>query len=87
MPQGKGALTGKNLVLQSINAADGARCVDVFRRPDGSFGFEEYRRDVEDGRGWFPIGGYADRSFDSEDDALGVARTKVSWLRDLLEGG
>jgi len=27
------------------------RCVDVFARPDGTFGFEEFRRDPED-MGW-----------------------------------
>jgi hypothetical protein len=25
------------------------RCVDLFLRPDGSYGVEEFRRDVEDG--------------------------------------
>ena len=45
-----------NRVLRSINDEDASRCVDIFLRPDGSIGFEEYRRDVEDGRGWFPVG-------------------------------
>ena len=40
-----------NRVLRSINDEDAARCVDIFLRPDGTLGFEEYRRDVEDGRG------------------------------------
>lgn len=77
----------KNLVLQSVNATDGGRCVDIFRRPDGTFGFEEYRRDVEDSRGWFAIGGYGDRAFASEDDALRTARARVSWLQGLSERG
>ena len=38
----------KKLVLSSIETPDGGRCVDLFRTPDGSFGFEEYRRDAED---------------------------------------
>ncbi len=46
----------KNRVLRSIETQEGERCVDFFIRPDGSFGFEEYRRDAEDRRGWFPIG-------------------------------
>ena len=25
---------------------DGIRCVDIFYRPNGTFGFEEFRRDV-----------------------------------------
>jgi len=39
----------RNLVLASLEAEGGERCVDVFKRPDGTFGFEEYRRDSEDG--------------------------------------
>jgi hypothetical protein len=46
----------ENRVLRSINNDDASRCVDVFLRPEGTIGFEEYRRDAEDGRGWFPIG-------------------------------
>ena len=33
-----------NRVLRSIETDDGGRCVDLFARPDGTFGFEEYRR-------------------------------------------
>lgn len=69
-----------NRVLRSINDESAARCVDVFLRPDGSCGFEEYRRDVEDGRGWFAIGGYADRSFDDETAAMQAAISVVPWL-------
>ena len=38
----------KPLVITSRNSADGLLCVDVFQRTDGSFGFEEFRRDPED---------------------------------------
>ena len=54
------------MVARSIEAPGGARCVDVFRRRDGLWGFEEYRRDAEDGRGWFQIGGNDARAFGSE---------------------
>ena len=52
-----------NKVLRSMNDPGAARCVDIYRRPDGTIGFEEFRRDVEDGRGWFPIGGHSNRVF------------------------
>ncbi len=71
-----------NKVLRSINTPDGGRCVDVFQRPDGTFGFEEFRRDVEDLSGWFAIGGYANRTFDSQQDVFDLARASVSWLGD-----
>jgi hypothetical protein len=70
----------KPLVVDSINAPDGGRCVDIFRRADGSFGFEEYRRDIEDQRGWFAIGGHAELRFDSAEAAKRAARTQVTWL-------
>ena len=69
-------------MLRSINTPDGGRCVDVFQRPDGTFGFEEFRRDVEDLSGWFAIGGYANRTFDSQQDVFDLARASVSWLGD-----
>lgn len=72
----------RNKVLNSINAPGESRCVDVFRRSDGSFGFEEYRRDAEDARGWFPVGFYGDRVFDSAEAALAEARRQVDWLDD-----
>ncbi len=72
-----------NKVLRSIETDDGGRCVDIFVRPDGTFGFEEFRRDVEDGRGWFPIGYYGDRRYRGEDAALEQARAAVAWLKDV----
>jgi hypothetical protein len=36
------------LVFASIENFEHERCVDFFSRPDGSFGFEEFRGDPED---------------------------------------
>ena len=69
-----------NKVMRSINGHDASTCVDVFTRPDGTCGFEEFRRDVEDPRGWFPVGHFADRIFASEAEALAAARAAVVWL-------
>lgn len=74
-----------NKVEQSIETPDGGRCVDLFVRPDGSYGFEEYRRDAEDGRGWFPIGFYAERSYSTLKEAREAALMHVPWLKDILE--
>lgn len=71
-------------VLRSINIPGEDRCCDLFRRSDGTFGFEEYRRDIEDGRGWFPIGFFGERVFDSEEAALRDARATVAWLNDAI---
>lgn len=72
-----------NRVLHSFNAPCGNLCVDVFCRPDGSFGFEEYRRDVEDMRGWFAIGHYEQRRFPTETRAVQAAQDTVAWLEDV----
>lgn len=70
----------KNRVLRSIETPDGKLCVDIFVRDDATYGFEEYRQDVEDGSGWFSIGYYGDRVFDTEDAALAEAKSIVVWL-------
>jgi hypothetical protein len=77
-------MPAKNLVVKSINAAGEDRCVDIFRRPDDTFGFEEYRRDVEDQRGWFAVGFYGDQMFESEAAALATAFAAVSWLEEAI---
>lgn len=73
-----------NTVIRSINYQGETICVDVFQRPDGSFGFEEFRRDPEDGRGWFAIGYYGDAIFHSAEAALADATRKVGWLNSAL---
>jgi hypothetical protein len=47
----------KVLASPSTPAVD--RCVDIFSRPDGTFGFEEFRRDPEDMGAWTPIAYYS----------------------------
>ena len=73
-------MSGKTRVVRSINDQDKQRCVDLFLRSDGTYGFEEYRRDPEDPRGWFAIGGHGGRVFDSEEAAWHAAKTAVAWL-------
>lgn len=56
---------------------EGDGCVDVFWRPDGSFGFEEFRRDpggLDARRLLFR------RTFTTEDEARTGARDAVPWL-------
>ncbi len=69
-----------NKGLRSINTPDGGRCVDIFMRPDDTFGFEEFGRDVEDPNVWFAIGSHGDRSFTTAEDAFELALAAVSCL-------
>jgi len=75
----------KNRVLKSINNEDESRCVDIFLRGDNTVGFEEFRRDIEDNHGWFPIGFFGDLVFDCEGEAMGQAVLKVKWLKEILD--
>lgn len=71
-------------VIRSINLDGDLMCVDIFQRKDDSFGFDEFRRDPEDGRGWYSIGHYGHAVFESADAALLQAKKSVSWLNDYV---
>jgi hypothetical protein len=72
------------LVLTSIENFDHDRCVDLFTRPDGTCGFEEFRRDAEDRGGWTPMQYYSGAVFSSPREALVAAMRRVSWLADAV---
>jgi hypothetical protein len=72
-------------VLSSPSTPAVDRCVDIFVRPNGTFGFEEFRRDPEDMGAWTPIAYYSTREFESENEAVAVARDKVPWLSGVLD--
>jgi len=69
-----------NRVVASFNSSTGDHCVDIFVRDDGTFGFEEYRRDPEDMRGWFPLQHYSNQVFATDQDALVKAKVTVAWM-------
>jgi hypothetical protein len=73
-------------VLASPSTATVDRCVDIFRRPDGTFGFEEFRRDPEEMGSWTPIAYYFAREYPTEGDAVAAARAAVPWLPAVLDG-
>ena len=72
------------VVLSSIETEEGDRCVDLFRRPDGTFGFEEFRRDPEDRGGWTPVRYYSGAVYASREEALAAAKRAVLWLGERL---
>jgi hypothetical protein len=72
------------LVLVSVENPEHDRCVDIFSRPDCSYGFEEFRRDVEDGGRWTPVQYYSGAAYVSSGEALDTAKRCVPWLADIL---
>ena len=73
------------LVFDSVENDRHDRCVDLFRRPDGSFGFEEFRRDVEDAGAWTPVAYYSRVAYSSREAALAAAVAAVMWLAEGLK--
>ena len=72
------------IVSQSIENAEHDRCVDLFRRPDGSFGFEVFRRDVEDAGLWTAVAYHSGAAYASEEAALAAAAGAMGWLAEAL---
>jgi hypothetical protein len=69
------------LVFTSIENFDHDRCVDLFSRPDGSFGFEEFRRDPEDRGEWTPVKYYSNSAYGSQEAAFAAAMQVVGGCR------
>ena len=74
-------------VLASPSTDSVDRCVDIFLRPDGTFGFEEFRRDPEDRGVWTPVTYFSGQEYESEQGALAAARERVPWLGEILDAG
>lgn len=68
------------VVFNSVEDAFHERCVDLFERPDGSFGFEEFRRDFEDQGRWTAVQYYSGKSYPSREAAWDAATNAVAWL-------
>jgi hypothetical protein len=67
-------------VLASLENPEANRCVDIFRRDDGSFGFEEYRRDPEDRGDWTLVAFHAHRVFATREEAVAAASGIIAWM-------
>jgi hypothetical protein len=71
-------------VFVSVENPEHDRCMDFFSRPDGSCGFEEFRRDIEDAGQWTPVAYFSGAAYASAADALDAAERCVSWLISAL---
>ncbi|KIC11265.1 hypothetical protein RA19_07925 [Leisingera sp. ANG-M1] len=73
-----------NKVIKSVNLDGELVCTDIFQRPDGTYGFDEFRRDPEDGRGWYSIGHYGGQVFADTEAAIAAAKAQIHWLASKL---
>ena len=72
-------------VLASHQTDEANRCVDIFSRPNGTFGFEEFRRDPADMGAWTAVSYFSGHEYPAESNAVAAARGAVSWLGPLLD--
>jgi DNA-binding transcriptional LysR family regulator len=82
--QYRGMLLAARKDRAAIENFEHNRCVDLFSRPDGSCGFEEFRRDVEDRGEWTPIQYFSDSVYASREAALAAAMQSIAWLPDAI---
>ena len=68
------------LVISSFDSPAGDYCVDIFLRDDGTFGVEEFRKDSEDLKGWFPLHRHSGQSFATDGEALAHIKATVAWM-------
>ena len=71
-------------MLASYQMDDASRCVDIFSRPNDTFGFDEFRRDPEDMGVWTPVSYFSGREYETEGDATDAAKLAVHWLATIL---
>ncbi len=70
-------------VVNELVARHGKRKVQIFRREDGSFGFEALRfSDDPQELCWIPDGRFSECFAEDEQTAEFEARGRVDWLRD-----
>ena len=67
-------------IVASYETSEHNRAVDIFARPDGSYGFEEFRRDPEDMGVWYDVAYFAEQRFASRAEAERAAESAVRWL-------
>jgi len=73
-----------DIARQTLSSRDGSRKVEIFERPNGTFGFTELKySDEEDA--WFPVGKYSESIVHSLDAAVAEACGRVRWLSDDAE--
>ena len=74
-------------VTKELLAFDGKRKVEIFRREDGSYGFEVLRfSDAPTELSWIPYGRFSECFVPDEQTAESEARGRVDWLRDYASG-
>lgn len=67
-------------ITKIINSGDGQNKVEIYKRSEGTFGFEVYAFGKEEDC-WFSTGRYSYGIFSSEKDAEVEVRTRIEWAK------
>jgi hypothetical protein len=68
-------------VIATLHNDDANRAVKIIKSSDGTFGFNEFRRDPEDAGGWTLVSANPRGIYATEEQAVDAAR--AGWLRDM----
>jgi hypothetical protein len=69
-------------IVKTIVHPEGKSKVDVFRRADGTFGFEELHWQADE-ECWCPFGKYSIAFVDTMEHVLQEIRERVPWVDDV----
>jgi hypothetical protein len=69
-------------VVATLHSDDARHCVKIIRQPDGTFGFQEFRREPEDAGGWMLVAENSGATLATERQALAAARSSIAWLSE-----
>jgi hypothetical protein len=77
-------VTHMRTTVSEILSPDGMRKVEIFRRADGTFGFESLKfSDDPNEMCWIPFGRFSECVTPDVHTAEAEARGRVDWLRDM----
>ena len=71
----------QRLTTKTIARANGRFKVTIFRRSDGTFGFEHWKCGARE-RSWVLSGNFSECRVENAADAEREARVRVDWLTD-----
>ncbi len=67
-------------IVETIVHHEGGRKVEIFRRPDGTFGFEESKCCDAPENSWVPFGKYSIAVIDTLEHAIQEVKTRIPWV-------
>jgi hypothetical protein len=74
-------MTKVHRVTHSFENDERNKCVDIIQTDDGTFRYQEWRRDAEDLHGWFLLCDSQPGTFQSANEAIQAACDAVVWFQ------